>query len=86
VSDLLDRVPSLPNLRHINVISNKLTYFVMPKMLSFIKNMDKTRPFTLEMTPRDIHPKEKDVFIQSVKKAVADREKSGAAKFRLVFI
>ena len=86
MSDLLDRVPLLPALRHVNVISNKLTYFVMPKMLSFIKNLDKTRAFTLEMTPRDIHPKEKDVFIHTVKKAVADREKSGAAKFRLVFI
>ena len=86
MSDLLDRVPSLPTLRHVNIISNKLTYFVMPKMLSFIKNLDKTRAFTLEMTPRDIHPKEKDVFIHNVKKAVADREKSGASKFRLVFI
>lgn len=86
MSDLLDRVPSLPTLRLVNVISNKLTYFVMPKMLSFIKNLDKTRAFTIEMTPRDIHPKEKDVFINTVKKAVADRENSGAAKFRLVFI
>ena len=86
MSDLLDRVPLLPALRHVNVISNKLTYFVMPKMLSFIKNLDKTRAFTLEMTPRDIHPKEKDAFIHTIKKVVVDREKSGAAKFRLVFI
>jgi Ran GTPase-activating protein (RanGAP) involved in mRNA processing and transport len=32
VSDLLDRVLKLPTLNHVNVISNKLTYFILPKM------------------------------------------------------
>ena len=58
----------------------------MPKLLSFIKTLERERPFTLEMSPREIHPKEKDIFISTVKKAVASRELSGASKFRLVFI
>jgi len=86
VSDLLDRVASLPNLKYVNVVSNKLTFFIMPKLLWFIKTLDQQRPFTLEMSPREIHPKEKDIFITNVKKAVIEREICGASKFRLVFV
>lgn len=62
VADILARVNLLPHLHSLNVFSNKLTPFVLPHILKFIRDFDRQH-FTMDITRRDLNPKEQKDFI-----------------------
>lgn len=72
----------MPNLVSLNVFSNKLTPFVLPHILKFIKEFNRQN-FTMEMTRRDLNPKEQKDFISKLQEAVNERNNLIQGKFRI---